>query len=77
MALGADISGKWTPVADAGRQLIDISVELMQTGSEFTATPSSHMGIGKIDGTLDGGKMTGTLSNPAFGSIPFSATKGN
>ena len=31
----------------------------------------------KIDGTLDGGKMTGTLSNPAFGSIPFSATKGN
>lgn len=36
MAPGADMSGKWTLVADAGGQLIDISVELKQSGSDFT-----------------------------------------
>ena len=30
-----------------------------------------------IAGTVDGNKMTGTFSNPGFGSIPFSATKNN
>lgn len=29
----------------------------------------------KIDGKIDGDKMTGTFSNPAFGSIAFTATK--
>lgn len=103
-AAEVDVTGKWSFVADAGGQTVEMAVELSQTGSEFTGTTSSHMGTGKIDGgkvsgkaftgvmhaelqgqivdfkidgTLDGGKMTGTLSNPAFGSIPFSATKGN
>lgn len=31
----------------------------------------------KMDGTIDGNKMTGTFSNPAFGQVPFTATKGN
>jgi dipeptidyl aminopeptidase/acylaminoacyl peptidase len=29
----------------------------------------------KMEGTIDGDKMTGTFTSPAFGSIPFTATK--
>ena len=31
----------------------------------------------KMEGTVDGNKITGTFSNPAFGQVPFTATKGN
>ena len=30
----------------------------------------------KMEGTVDGDKMTGTLSNANFGSVPFTATRG-
>ncbi|MBX7055713.1 MAG: hypothetical protein K1X36_12220 [Pyrinomonadaceae bacterium] len=96
------IGGKWSLVADAGGQTIQILVDFKQTGSDFTGTTSSDMGNGtidagkvtgktftgvlhadiqgnvvdfKIDGTIDGDKMTGTFTNPSFGSIPFSATR--
>ena len=101
-APGANLSGKWTLVAEAPGQQIQIAVELNQTGADFTGGTTSDIGNGKIDGgkvsgkaftatlhadvqgqavdfkmegTIDGGKMTGTFSNPGFGSIPFSATK--
>jgi hypothetical protein len=101
-APGADISGKWTLVADTGGQMIEVSVELKQYGSEFTGGTISQIGNGKIDGgkvsgksftgvlhadiqgqpvdfkmdgTVDGDKMTGTFSNATMGSIPFTATK--
>jgi len=102
VAPGANLSGKWTLVAEAPGQQIQIAVELNQTGADFTGGTTSDIGNGKIDGgkvsgkaftatlhadvqgqavdfkmegTIDGGKMTGTFSNPGFGSIPFSATK--
>ncbi len=28
-----------------------------------------------MEGTIDGDKMTGTFTNPGFGSIPFTATR--
>jgi hypothetical protein len=28
-----------------------------------------------MEGSVDGDKMTGTFSNPAFGQIPFTATR--
>lgn len=98
----ADISGKWSLAADAGGQVVYVSVDLKQTGETFTGTTSSDMGGGTIDGgkvtdksftatlhatvqgsvvdfamsgTVEGDKMSGTLNNPQFGSIPFSATK--
>jgi dipeptidyl aminopeptidase/acylaminoacyl peptidase len=49
------------------------------SGKNFTAT--LHADVNgqpvdfKMDGTVDGDKMTGTFSNPGFGSIPFTATK--
>jgi dipeptidyl aminopeptidase/acylaminoacyl peptidase len=101
-APAADVSGKWSLVADAGGHSIDIAVELIQSGSDLSGATSSPLGDGKIDGgkvsgknlsatfhaevqgqiaifkmeaTVDGDKMTGTFSNPVFGSIPFSAVK--
>lgn len=96
------IGGKWSLVADAGGQTIQILVDFKQTGSDFTGTTTSDMGGGtidggkvtgktftgvlhadiqgsivdfKIDGTIDGDKMSGTFSNASFGSIPFTATR--
>ncbi|MBK7393682.1 MAG: hypothetical protein IPI64_10345 [Chloracidobacterium sp.] len=98
----ADISGKWSLAADAGGQVVYVSVDLKQTGDTFTGTTSSDMGGGTIDGgkvtdksftatlhatvqgsivdfamsgTVEGDKMSGTLNNSQFGSIPFTATK--
>ncbi len=102
MGTGSDISGKWSLAADAGGQVVYVSLELKQTGDTFTGTSSSDMGNGTIDGgkvtdksftatmhatiqgsvvdfamtgTVDGDKMSGTLSNPQFGSVPYTATK--
>lgn len=101
-APSADVSGKWSLVADAGGQTIEILMELKQSGADFTGGTASQMGSGtidsgkvsgkaftgvlhadiqgqivdfKIDGTVDGDKMTGTFTNAGFGSVPFSATK--
>jgi dipeptidyl aminopeptidase/acylaminoacyl peptidase len=101
-AAAVDITGRWSMVADAGGQQVDIDVVFAQKGSDFTGDSSSQVGGGKIDGgkvsgknftatlhadvqgqqmdfaiagVVDGDKMTGTLSNPSFGSLPFSAVK--
>ena len=101
-APAAGLSGKWTIVADANGQQVDVIAEIKQTGADFTGTTLSHLGNGTIDGgkvsgktvaatlhaeiegqpvdfamegTVDGDKMTGTFSNPAFGQIPFTGTR--
>ena len=51
----ADISGKWTVMADAQGTTIQIGVEFKQTGDTFTGSTASDMG----NGTIDGGKVTG------------------
>jgi len=66
----SDISGKWSLAADAGGQVVYVSVDLKQTGDTFTGTTSSDMGAG----TIDGGKVTGknftaTLHATVQGSI--------
>ena len=97
-----NLNGKWSLVADAGGQSLQIAVEFKQDGSTFTGTTFADIGNGKIDGgkvsgtnitgvlhadvqgqmvdfaiagSVDGDKITGTFTNPGFGSIPFSATK--
>lgn len=49
------LNGKWSLSADAGGQVIDILVEIKQTGDAFTGTTSSSLG----NGTIEGGKITG------------------
>ncbi len=51
----ADISGKWNLQADAGGQIVDIVVEIKQTGDTFTGTTTSMIG----NGTIEAGKVTG------------------
>jgi len=51
----SDISGKWNLQADAGGQVVDILVEIKQTGDTFTGTTSSMIG----NGTIEAGKVTG------------------
>lgn len=55
-APGADVSGKWAMIADAGGQQIEIAVELKQTGADFAGSTASMLGAGNIEG----GKVSGT-----------------
>ncbi len=50
-----DISGKWNLQADANGQVIDILVEIKQTGDTFIGTTTSMIG----NGTIEAGKVTG------------------
>ncbi len=99
---GSKIGGKWSMVADAGGQVVQLAVEFAQTGDDFTGSTYSPLGNGTIlggkmagtkftavlkadvqgnvvdfviEGSLDGDKMSGTLNNAGFGSIPFTATR--
>ncbi len=49
------------------------------SGKTFTATLHADIQGQSVDfvmtGTIDGDKMTGTFSNPAFGQVPFSAAR--
>lgn len=54
-APGINITGKWSLVADAGGQQVEIALELTQAGSELTGETASQLGNGKIDG----GKVSG------------------
>lgn len=50
-----DVSGKWALLAETGDQQIEITMDLKQTGAEFTGGSTSQLGNGKIDG----GKVSG------------------
>ncbi len=97
-----DVSGKWTMLADAGGQIIQINLDLKQTEADFNGTLSSMLGGGtvengkvsgnnitgdvkvdvqgqpmtlKMDGKVDGDKMTGNLAGPGLPPISFTATR--
>ncbi len=58
----ANINGKWTMTVDAGGQMIDLVVELKQTGADFIGTMASGVGNGTIEkGKVAGSKVTGTM----------------
>lgn len=66
----ANIGGKWTMVADAGGQQIPITVDLKQTGAEFTGTINSMLGAGTVEkGKLNGSNFTGVLKAEVQGQI--------
>ncbi len=58
----ADIGGKWDLGVDANGDIMTVTLDLKQTGSTFTGTSTSQLGVGDIDqGKLDGKKFTGVL----------------
>ncbi len=71
---GADVTG--TTTAMFGNGTIDggkvSGKSLMATlHADIQGQPVDF----KLDGTVDGDKMTGTFTNPAFGAIPFEASR--
>ena len=59
----ADINGKWDMVATAGVQVIDILLDLKQTGADFNGTVSSILANGTVDsGKVSGNTFTGILN---------------
>lgn len=50
-----DVSGKWTMIADAPGQSVQIAMELKQTENAFSGTTSSMLG----GGTVENGKVSG------------------
>lgn len=58
----ASVGGKWTWTVDAGGQMIDLAIEIKQTGSDFVGTMASGVGNGSIEkGKVSGSTITGVL----------------
>jgi dipeptidyl aminopeptidase/acylaminoacyl peptidase len=73
----ADVSGKWTFSVDAGGQIVDLNVELKQTGSEFTGTMNSMVGGGSFqNGKVAGSQLSGTLQADVQGNPTTIAVEG-
>ncbi len=59
---GGALSGKWSMTAEAGGQVVPISVQIDQDADNFTGSISTPFGDGKIeDGKLEGSNFTGTI----------------
>jgi dipeptidyl aminopeptidase/acylaminoacyl peptidase len=62
-APAGNISGKWTLNVDANGQIVEVYVELKQTGSDFTGTMTSAAGNGVFEkGKINGSNLTATLN---------------
>lgn len=98
----ANIDGRWNMSVDAGGQVIDLALEIKQTGEDFIGTMASMVGNGSLEkgkvagnafkatmnadvqgnpttiemeGKLEGETITGTLSVPGIGVIPFTGAR--
>jgi dipeptidyl aminopeptidase/acylaminoacyl peptidase len=61
-APGADVSGKWSMMVDAGGQQVQIALELKQAGGDFSGSMASHLGPGSVEkGKVSGTNFTGTI----------------
>ncbi len=73
----SDVSGKWTFTVDAGGQIVDLAVELKQTGADFTGTMSSMVGSGSFqNGKVAGSQVSGTLQADVQGNPTTIAVEG-
>ena len=55
-AKAVDINGKWTMIAEAPGQSVEVALEIKQTDKDFNGTTSSMLG----SGTIENGKVSGT-----------------
>ena len=62
-APGGNISGKWTFSVDANGQMIDLAVELKQTGGDFSGSMTSTVSSGVIEkGKVNGNAVSATIN---------------
>ena len=65
----ANLSGEWKMTADAGGQIVNISVGIEQQGAKFKGTVSTPYGDGTIEnGKIEGNNFTGTVNIDFQGS---------
>ena len=58
----ASVGGKWNMTANVGGDVVEVSMELKQSGAEFTGTVNSMHGAGTIEnGKISGINLTGTM----------------
>lgn len=73
----AIINGKWNFSVDAGGQVIDLAVDLKQTGTDFIGTMASMIGNGSFEkGKVNGNVMTATLNADVQGNPSVIAVEG-
>ncbi len=70
------LDGKWTMLADAGGQVVQLAVEIAQSGSTFTGSTISPLGGGTfVDGKINGGSFTAVLKADVQGnSVDFAVS---
>ncbi len=62
-APAGNVTGKWTMLADAGGQPLQVTIELKQSGSDFTGSMSSALGNGTIEkGKIGGANITAVVN---------------
>ena len=62
----ADLTGAWSGVATSLGQTISVRAELAQDGAAISGTfrsPGGCIGGGKIDGSISGDSLTGTVTS--------------
>ena len=69
-APAGNITGKWTMLADAGGQQIQIAIEFKQQGADFTGSMSSMLGNGTIEkGKVGGNNLTALMKADVHGQM--------
>ncbi len=65
----AKIDGKWIMSVDAGGQVVDLAIDIKQTGEEFIGSMASMVGNGTIEkGKVAGNKISATLQADVQGT---------
>ncbi len=73
----ANVNGKWIMSVDAGGQIIDLSIDLKQTGTDFIGTMASMVGNGSFEkGKINGNAMTATLNADVQGQPSIITVEG-
>ena len=72
----SSLDGKWTMLADAGGQVVQLAVEIAQSGSTFAGSTISPLGGGTfVDGKINGGSFTAVLKADVQGnSVDFAVS---
>lgn len=69
-APAGNITGKWTMLADAVGQQIQIAIEFKQQGADFTGSMSSMLGNGTIEkGKVGGNNLTALMKADVHGQM--------
>lgn len=77
-AYAADVTGKWKATIDGPQGQMEVTFDLKSDGHTLTGTSTGPMGESPItDGSVDGDKVTFTVSNGDFKAVHKGKVTGN